>query len=122
MEFRFDPSARRSLVRTFVAEGQAESAFAPDDRFQFGIEEEYFLTDAQTAGAGGNTGRAVPARQFRRCRAHRREFLQAQIEVATEPHIRAGEAGANSSGCVRMRPAPRRNTVWRCWPRHHPAA
>ena len=93
MEFRFDPSARRFLVRTLVPEGQAERAFAPDDMFQFGIEEEYFLSDAHTLLVPPETPDALFRRaNFGVAGSIGREFLQAQIEVATEPHIRAGDA------------------------------
>ncbi len=93
MEFRFDPSARRFLVRTLVPEGQAARAFAPDDMFQFGIEEEYFLSDAHTLLVPPETPDALFRRaNFGGAGSIGREFLQAQIEVATEPHIRAGDA------------------------------
>ena len=93
MEFRFDPSARRFLIRTLVPEGQAERSFAPDDMFQFGIEEEYFLSDAHTLLVPPETPDALFRRaNFGDAGSIGREFLQAQIEVATEPHIRAGDA------------------------------
>ncbi len=67
--------------------------FAPDDLFQFGIEEEYFLSDAQTLQVPAETPEALF--QLADCgNAGRigREFLQAQIEVATEPHSEIGAA------------------------------
>jgi glutamate---cysteine ligase / carboxylate-amine ligase len=92
MEFRFDPQEQRLSIRTLVPPGQAR-LFAAVDQFQFGIEEEYFLADAKTlqvsietpealfelaeCGTGGRVGR---------------EFLQAQIEVATEPHVECSNA------------------------------
>jgi carboxylate-amine ligase len=93
MEFRFDPSARRFRIRTLAPAGEAERTFAPDDLFQFGIEEEYFLSDAQTLLVPAETPDAL----FRRANFGvagniGREFLQAQIEVATEPHCNVGDA------------------------------
>jgi glutamate---cysteine ligase / carboxylate-amine ligase len=87
MEFRFDPQDRRLRIRTLVPAGQDPRTFAPDELFQFGIEEEYFLSDAQTLQAPSETPDAL----FRSAETYTnghvgREFLQAQIEVATEPH------------------------------------
>ena len=67
--------------------------FAPDDLFQFGIEEEYFLSDAHTLQVPSETPEALF--QLADCgNAGQigREFLQAQIEVATEPHSDIGAA------------------------------
>ncbi len=92
MEFRFDPHERRFRIRTLVPPEQAR-IFAPDDLFQFGIEEEYFLSDAQTLQVPKETPEALF--QLADCGdAGRigREFLQAQIEVATEPHSEIGDA------------------------------
>src|SRR5580704_3427413 len=93
MEFRFDPSVGRFRIRTLAPAGQAERTFTPDDLFQFGIEEEYFLADAETLEVPAETPDAL----FRRANfgvtgSIGREFLQAQIEVATEPHTNAGDA------------------------------
>jgi carboxylate-amine ligase len=93
MEFRFDPSARRFRIRTLAPAGEAERTFAPDDLFQFGIEEEYFLSDAQTLQVPAETPDALFRRaNFGVAGSIGREFLQAQIEVATEPHCRADDA------------------------------
>ncbi len=93
MEFRYDPSARRFRIRTLVPAGQPERTFTADDQFQFGIEEEYFLCDAQTLRVPAET----PDTLFKRANfgvsgSIGREFLQAQIEVATEPHTNAADA------------------------------
>jgi carboxylate-amine ligase len=93
MEFRFDPDERRLHIRTLVPPGRAR-LFAADDRFQFGIEEEYFLADARTLQAPSHTPESLFA--LAECGTGGRvgrEFLQAQIEVATEPHSELGEAG-----------------------------
>ncbi|HMG80433.1 MAG TPA: YbdK family carboxylate-amine ligase, partial [Xanthobacteraceae bacterium] len=92
MEFRFDPHERRFRIRTLVPPEQAR-IFAPDDLFQFGIEEEYFLSDARTLQVPKETPEALF--QLADCGdAGRigREFLQAQIEAATEPHSEIGDA------------------------------
>src|SRR5580658_7604002 len=93
MEFRFDPSVRRFRIRTLAPAGEAERTFAPDDQFQFGIEEEYFLSDAQTLLVPAETPDALFQRaDFGVAGSVGREFLQAQIEVATEPHCNVGDA------------------------------
>ena len=61
--------------------------------FGFGIEEEYFLADAETMEAA----RETPESLFRETSAAiggnaGREFLQAQIEVSTEPQKTAAAA------------------------------
>jgi glutamate---cysteine ligase / carboxylate-amine ligase len=93
MEFRYDPFARRFRIRTLVPAGQPERVFTVDDQFQFGIEEEYFLCDAQTLQAPTETPDALFKRaNFGVTGNIGREFLQAQIEVATEPHTNASDA------------------------------
>jgi carboxylate-amine ligase len=93
MEFRFDPSEQRFHVRTLVPAGQYPRSFAADDLFQFGIEEEYFLSDAQTMQVPSHTPDSLFSSADFGVSGHiGREFLQAQIEVATEPHCSAGEA------------------------------
>ncbi len=73
--------------------GSAARDVAPDDRFRFGIEEEYFLSDARTFEAPAETPDALfQAADFGTAGRIEREFLQAQIEVATEPHDDAGAA------------------------------
>src|SRR6202167_474607 len=92
MEFRFDPHERRFRIRTLVPPERAR-IFTPDDLFQFGIEEEYFLSDAHTLLVPSETPDALF--KLAECgNAGRigREFLQAQIEVATEPHSEIGDA------------------------------
>src|ERR1700693_5040115 len=56
MEFRFEPYKRRFRLRT--PERHART-FASDDLFQFGIEEEYFLSDAQTLQVPSETPDAL---------------------------------------------------------------
>jgi carboxylate-amine ligase len=92
MEFRFDPSEWRFRLRTLAPAGQART-FAANDQFQFGIEEEYFLSDAKTLQAPKETPDALFQRaDFGVAGSVGREFLQAQIEVATEPHLVPGDA------------------------------
>jgi carboxylate-amine ligase len=66
----------------------------PDD-FSFGIEEEYFLVDAQTKHVPPN----VPKEFFDAAKAATdgraaTEFLQPQIEVISSPHCRIEDARA----------------------------
>jgi carboxylate-amine ligase len=92
MEFRFDPSERRLHIRTLVPAGQ-ERVFAANDQFQFGIEEEYFLSDAETLQVPKETPDALfKSADLGVAGTIGREFLQAQIEVATEPHCNADDA------------------------------
>jgi glutamate---cysteine ligase / carboxylate-amine ligase len=93
VEFRFDPSEWRFYGRTLVADGEQRRSFAPGDRFQFGIEEEYFLADAKTLQVPAETPDDLFHTADQNARGHiGREFLQAQIEVATEPHHDIGKA------------------------------
>jgi len=94
MEFRFYPQERRLRIRTLVPAGQPARVFTADDLFQFGIEEEYFLSDAETGAVPRETPDALfHAADFGTTSGHiSREFLQAQIEVATEPHCSVDEA------------------------------
>ena len=93
MEFRFDSSQRSFHLRALVPSGRHERAFAVGDPFQFGIEEEFFLADATTLQAAAQTPDALFAgADFHAAGRIEREFLQAQIEVATEPHGSAAEA------------------------------
>jgi glutamate---cysteine ligase / carboxylate-amine ligase len=94
MEFRFDPHEQRFRMRTLVPPGQTR-IFAAEDQFQFGIEEEYFLADAHTLLAPSETPEALF--ELAGCGSQGRigrEFLQAQIEVATAPHLEGGDARA----------------------------
>src|SRR3984957_4355786 len=93
MEFRFDPHDRRLHLRTLIPAGREQRSFVSDDRFQFGIEEEYFLSDAETFEVPAETPDALfKTADFGTSGRIEREFLQAQIEVATEPHCSAGMA------------------------------
>jgi glutamate---cysteine ligase / carboxylate-amine ligase len=93
MEFRFDPHAQRFRISTLVPAGQQARTFVVDDLFQFGIEEEYFLSDAQTLQVPSQTPEALfQAADFGASGHIGREFLQAQIEIATEPHNACNDA------------------------------
>jgi len=63
------------------------------DNFRFGIEEEYFLVDAET----GLVASEVPPAFFEAAKAATdgrcsTEFLQPQIEVITAPHVKTADA------------------------------
>ena len=93
MEFEFDPHERRLHIRTLLSPDRQARVFTPDDRFQFGIEEEYFLSDAETGEVPAETPDSLFQTAAFAAPGHiGREFLQAQIEVATEPHCRAEHA------------------------------
>jgi glutamate---cysteine ligase / carboxylate-amine ligase len=93
MEFRFDPHDRRLRIRTMAPPGQHTRTFVADELFQFGIEEEYFLSDARTLQAASRTPDVLfQSADFGIAGHIGREFLQAQIEVATEPHHKAGDS------------------------------
>jgi carboxylate-amine ligase len=93
MEFRFDPNERRLHIRTLVPPGEQARVFASDDNFQFGIEEEYFLADSENGEVPAETPDSLfQAAAFGAPGNISREFLQAQIEVATEPHRSADDA------------------------------
>ena len=93
MEFRFDPNERRLHIRTLVPPGEQARVFASDDNFQFGIEEEYFLADSESGEVPAETPDSLfQAAAFGAPGNIGREFLQAQIEVATEPHRSADDA------------------------------
>jgi glutamate---cysteine ligase / carboxylate-amine ligase len=64
-----------------------------DDEFSFGIEEEYFLADALTLQAIRQTPKGLfKAIDRRTCGQGVREFLQAQAEVNTSPHVSMASA------------------------------
>jgi glutamate---cysteine ligase / carboxylate-amine ligase len=93
MEFRFDPLERRLHIRTRIPPERESRIFAPDDLFQFGIEEEYFLSDRDTFEVAAETPDSLFQAANGRTTGHvGREFLQAQIEVATKPHCSADTA------------------------------
>jgi carboxylate-amine ligase len=93
MEFRFDPHDRRLRIRTMVPPGRHARTFVADEVFRFGIEEEYFLSDARTLQVASRTPDALfQSADFGVAGHIGREFLQAQIEVATEPHRKAGDS------------------------------
>ena len=87
MKFRFDLYEGRPRIRTAIPAGQEARTFAADELFQFGIEEEYFLSDARTLQAPSETPESLfRTADFGTVGHVGREFLQAQIEVATEPN------------------------------------
>ena len=93
MEFRFDPQERRLHIRTLVSAGENAPVFVSDDLFQFGVEEEYFLSDVKTLQTPSQTPEALFESANLTTTGHvGRELLQAQIEVATEPHCNAQQA------------------------------
>ena len=95
MEFKFDARERRLRIRTLIPAGREPRVFAPDELFQFGIEEEYFLSDSETFEAPAETpDELFQAADCRTTGRIGREFLQAQIEVATEPHASLDDARA----------------------------
>jgi glutamate---cysteine ligase / carboxylate-amine ligase len=92
MDISFDPHERRFRIRTLAPAGQPARVFAAGE-FQFGIEEEYFIADAETLQIAAETPDALFQRaDFGVTGSIGREFLQAQIEVATEPHRQVGDA------------------------------
>ena len=63
--------------------------------FRFGIEEEYFLVDAETKAIAPTVPKALFAAVKTSTRGRGKgEFLQQQLEVATEPHIDMAKARA----------------------------
>jgi glutamate---cysteine ligase / carboxylate-amine ligase len=93
MELKFDLRERRLRIRTLLPERREPRVFAPDELFQFGIEEEYFLSDSETLAVPAETPDALfHSADCRTSGRIGREFLQAQIEVATEPHCNVNEA------------------------------
>src|SRR5947208_17023603 len=93
MEFKFDPRERQFRIRPLIPAGHEPRVFAPDELFQFGIEEEYFLSDSETFATPAETPDALFQVADSYGTGHiDREFLQAQIEVATEPHLSLDDA------------------------------
>ena len=65
------------------------------ETFRFGIEEEYFLVDAETKAIASTVPEALFATAKRSTLGRgKSEFLQQQLEVATEPHVDIVKAGA----------------------------
>jgi gamma-glutamyl:cysteine ligase YbdK (ATP-grasp superfamily) len=64
-------------------------------RFRFGIEEEYFLVDAETKAIAPTVPEALfAAVKTSTLGRGKGEFLQQQLEVATEPHVDMAKARA----------------------------
>ena len=86
--------------------------------FTFGMEEEYFLVDAETKVVA----RDVPAEFFAEAKKASEgristEFLQPQIEVISSPHAlrSSGPDSAHaSSPCIRVKRATSRTNRLRC--------
>ena len=65
------------------------------ETFRFGIEEEYFLVDAETKAIASTVPEALFATAKTSTLGRGKcEFLQQQLEVATEPHVDIVKAGA----------------------------
>jgi glutamate---cysteine ligase / carboxylate-amine ligase len=95
MEFRYDPQAKRLRMRALVPAGHHAEEFTATEQFKFGIEEEYFLSDANTFEVPAETpDELFETADFGVSGRIEREFLQAQIEVATEPQSGASAARA----------------------------
>ena len=63
--------------------------------FRFGIEEEYFLVDAETKAIAPNLPEALFAAVMTSTLGRGKcEFLQQQLEIATEPHVHMAKARA----------------------------
>ncbi|HEY1364796.1 MAG TPA: carboxylate-amine ligase [Xanthobacteraceae bacterium] len=63
--------------------------------FRFGIEEEYFLVEAETKAVAARVPEALLAAAKRSSRGRiKSEFLQQQLEAATEPHVHMDAARA----------------------------
>jgi carboxylate-amine ligase len=93
MEFRYDPQARRLRMRALVLAREPTAGATSGHEFKFGVEEEYFLADAKTFAVPSETPDALfESADFGVSGHIDREFLQAQIEVATEPQSCAVEA------------------------------
>lgn len=64
-----------------------------DDRFRFGIEEEYFLADAETCGSpDGAVADAFHAAAAKLVKPLSHEFLKGQAKVQTSPMVSFDEA------------------------------
>jgi len=63
--------------------------------FRFGIEEEYFLVDAETKAIAPRVPEALFAAVMTSTLGRGKcEFLQQQLEIATEPHVHMAKARA----------------------------
>ena len=91
--------------------------FAPDDQFQFGIEEEYFLSDAETGEVPAETPDALfQAADFgteRACRPGVSAGADRGRDRAALRRQRSATRAAASCGRTRRRPPPR--TALRSW-------
>lgn len=69
-----------------------------DGRFQFGIEEEFFLADAITRGTPRRSVRAFHAAVRRHLPDVERELMQSQIEIASPPTTSFAQARSVLAG------------------------
>lgn len=69
-----------------------------DGRFQFGIEEEFFLADAITRRTPGRSLKAFHAAAHRQLPEVEHELLQSQIEIASPPATSFAEARSVLAG------------------------
>src|SRR5580704_15216883 len=107
MEFRYDPQARRLRMRALVPAGHHVEKFVAVDQFKFGVEEEYFLSDAKTFDVPAETPDALfETADFGVSGRIEREFLQAQIEVRPSRIAAWAMRGSSSCACGRTRPRP----------------
>jgi carboxylate-amine ligase len=83
----FDQLEWRFRLRTSGPLGPVARAIPSDELFQCGIEEEYFFADVRTLQVPSETPDSLfHLADIATSGRIGREFLQAQIEVATEPH------------------------------------
>ena len=87
------------------------------DRYSFGIEEEYFLVDAQTKSVARtmHDGFLQAAKDATGGRVTG-EFLQSQIEVQTPPYIDMASAREDLRSCARRSQRSRPNMALRSSP------
>jgi glutamate---cysteine ligase / carboxylate-amine ligase len=93
VEFRRDHHLKLPRFQPPVRSGRDAFMLAGDDSFRFGIEEEYFLADARTLEVAAETPKSLfdYAHDGMAGRLAQ-EMLQAQLEVATEPHTSFADA------------------------------
>jgi glutamate---cysteine ligase / carboxylate-amine ligase len=77
----------------FDLKRKPRARLAEANSFQFGIEEEFFVCDAETLRPAMKTPEALFQRRHSGTAAFlNREMLQAQLEVATRPHVSSQHA------------------------------
>jgi hypothetical protein len=88
MKFRFDPYERRFRLQTLVPTGQEARAFTADELFQFGIEEEYFLSHPFQQQPPEQAWSAQPTKRLQEKAASRHESRPAAVP-SHQPALRA---------------------------------